>query len=479
VIVIALALALALVGLIAIGALPAVFGLVAITIVAAVVYWTVRDRAQNILLVFVSVFLALIVVNGPTPRLSDPKGLERLQQLWNRGAFDDRLPVVLHLVFDEMMSPGAIAEDLPGAVPARQSLYALGERYGLRTYDSVYSRAYFSGVSIPNLFNAEYRGKMGVSDRFPKLLEQTPQNAYFDDMKARGYRTIVFQTSHLDFCGNPSVDMCETFPSFDPRVIQSNARPDLRARATHVLSVLLRSYEPSYVSLYGRRLMTGSERDENAVRTGTEERFDVQGFPAWFDRFVGFVETVPRGSHVFAHFMVPHAPYFLNAECGSTTDGGAGYYLGDRFPGATERAEARRRSYASYLAQLQCVSSRIGIFLEAVARNPELRDARLIIHGDHGSRISAGQLIGDHGRDDYISNYATYFAVRAPGVAPGLDCRLLSLAEAFRERAAASPSPIDRPTPPVLVQSAAGSDAVVEAPMPTFGCAERGTHHEK
>lgn len=472
--VIAIALALVLVGLIGTGSLPPVFGLAAMTILAAVVYWTVRDRVQNILLVFVSVFLALVVLNSPTPRLSDPKGVERLQQLWNLGAFDVRLPVVLHLVFDEMMSPGGIDESLPGAVPARQSLYALGERYGLRTYDSVYSRAYFSGVSIPNLFNAEYRGKTGVSDRFPKLLEETPQNAYFDDMNARGYRTIVFQTSHLDFCGNSSVDQCETFPSFDPRVVQSNARLDLRSRASHVLSVLLRSYEPSYSSRYGHRLLTGSERDEHAVRTGTEERFDVQGFTTWFDRFVAFVETVPRGSHVFAHFMVPHAPYLLTAECAPGTNGGAGYYLGDRFPVAAERADVRRRSYGNYLAQLRCVNSRIGVFLDAVGRIPTLQDARIIIQGDHGSRISVGKMIEDHQRDDYISNYATYFAVRAPGVVPGLDCRFISLAEAFREHAAAVSSPIDRPTPPVLVESRARSELVVETPMPVFGCAARG-----
>ena len=471
----ALIVALAVVGLIAAGRLPPVFGLVAMTIVVALVFWTVRHRLQNILMVFFSVFLALVVINSPRPRLSDPKRVERLQQQWNRGAFDTRLPAVLHLVFDEMMSPGGLDDELPGAVQARQSLYALGERYGLRTYDSVYSRAFFSGVSLPNLFNAEYLGHTGRSERFPGLLEEAPQNAYFDDMNARGYRTIVFQTSHLDFCGNSSIDLCETFPSFDPAVVRSTESLDLRTRSEHVLKVLLRSYEPSYVSRYGWRLLTGSERNDNAVRTGTEERFDVQGFTNWFDRFVAFVETVPRGSHVFAHFMAPHAPYLLTAECAPAADVGAGYYLQDRFPGAAERAEARRRYYRHYLPQLRCVSDRIRAFLDAVARNPALQDARIIIHGDHGSRISAGNLLEHHGREDFISNYATYFAVRAPTVVPGVDCRLLSLAEAFREHAApASARAIDRATPPVLVQSNTGARVIVEAAMPAFGCAGNG-----
>lgn len=467
-----LACAVGLVGFVAAGTLPPVFGLGALALVAAAVYWALRDRIHEILLVFASAFLVLVVIDSPAVRLSDPHGVKRLEQVWMGGTFDERLPVILHLVFDEMMSPGAIDGRTGDGAATRDAFYKLGERYGLRTFDSVYSRSFFSGVSLPNLFNAEYLGHTGASERSPMLMA-TPQNAYFDDLARQGYRTVVFQTSLLDFCGNRHVDLCDSFPSYDPGVLRSDAL-DLRARVVHVTTVLLRSYEPGYVPLYGRRWLTGSDpqEDAEAQKMGTQQRFDVEGFPAWFDRFVGFVERVPRGTHVFAHFMVPHAPYRLTPDCTIAADGGAGYYLAERFPAPTDRAAARQGYYRLYLLQLQCVVNRLDRFFEAVRRNPALRDARIVIHGDHGSRISAGNRIEDHRPEDYISNYATYFAVAAPGVQPGTDCRFLSLAEAFRDHiGSTAPPAIDRTTPPVLVRSKERENVLVESPMPRFGCA--------
>lgn len=467
------ALAVLLAGLVVAGTLPSVYGLAALWLLVAAVYWSLRDRIHDILLVFVTVFLLLVVISNPAPRLSDPIGVARLEQRWAKGPFDDRLPVILHLVFDEMMSPGAADQSVPETVEAREILHRLGGRYGLRTFDSVYSRSYFSGVSLPNLFNSEYLGQTGQSAQFPKVLLATPHNAYFDDFASRGYRTAVFQTSLLDFCGNRNVDMCETFPSWDPGVLRSDTL-HLRARAGHVLTVLLRSYEPGHVSRYGEWMVTGVDPRQitAAQKLGTERRFDVQGFIPWFERFVGFVERVPRGTHVFAHFMMPHAPYLMSPDCTITGDGGAGYYLAERFPDAASRELARRQYYKAYVTQLHCVVNRIGTFLDAVQRNPALRDARILIHGDHGSRISSGNRIEDYRREDFISNYATYFAIRAPDVEAGADCRFLSLAEAFRAHVGAqNPAAIDRPTPPVLVQSKAGDNVRVEASMPRFGCA--------
>lgn len=468
------ALALGLLALIFLGLLPGAFGLVAALIVIAAVYWRLRDRIQNILLVFVSVFLAMIIVQSPAPRISDAQEVANLRTTWAAsGEFDERLPVVLHLVFDEMMSPGAIDETIPTGATARQELYALGERYGLRTFDSVYSRSFFSGVSMPNLFNAEYHGDTSRAHRFTRPVERLPQNGYFEDMARRGYRTVVFQTSLLDFCASSSVRMCETFPSFDPNAADGGSL-DLRSRIVHVSDVLLDSYEPSYVSRLGRRVLSYlGEAPSEAAELGADDRFDVHGFTSWFDRFIGFVEGVPRGTHVFAHLMVPHGPYMLSEDCRITGNGGVGYYLGNRFPDETARAAARREYFAAYFAQLRCVRDRIAAFLEAVRRTPTLHDARIIIHGDHGSRISVGNLIEDYETDDYIANYGAYFAVRAPGVPPGRDCEFLSLIEAFR-RFVEGPvplRPLDRGHPPVLVQSKTNSELFVEGDMPRFGCA--------
>ena len=469
-----LGLAVALIALVFVGSVPDVVGVVAIFVVALTLYWPLRDRIPDILMVFMTVLLVMIVVGGPAPRVfSDPAGFEKLRRIWlERGPFDERLPVILHLIFDEMMSPGAISETVPTGPSARRALYALGDEYGLRTFDSVYSRAFFSGVAMPNLFNAEFVGSTALSDRFPQSLQRLPKNAYFEELAKRGYRTVVFQTAHLNFCANARVAMCETFASFDPG--EPDGERGLSSRALHLASILLRSYEPSYFSRFGQRLLskfnsgTGQSRD-----LGVGGRFDVQRFPGWFDRFIGFVEGVPRGTHVFAHFMVPHGPYLLTDECAVGPDAGVGYYLGSRIPDARKRADARQDYYAHYLAQLGCVRSRIAAFLEAVGRNPQLRDATVIVHGDHGSRISVGNLVEDYEQEDFAANYGTYFAVRAPGVEPGVDCEFLSLPEAFRRSIAgdAPLPPLDHSNPPVVVRTKASDEQMVEVPMPRFGCA--------
>ncbi|MEZ5319802.1 MAG: sulfatase-like hydrolase/transferase [Vicinamibacterales bacterium] len=465
-------------GLVYAGWLPPAAGLVSVGAATALVFWKLRDRIHGILLVFVGVLLVSTMVASPRPKIvADDLGADDDAALAARfraaGPFRTDLPVTVHLIFDEMQSTGAIDTATPAGEAARAQLLAVADRHGLRTFDSVYSRYFFSGVSMPNMMNAEFEGRTDTANHSTEILPAIRDNAYFDRLAERGYRTAVFQTSHLDFCAHPGIALCETFDSFDPGA--GAATLDLRTRTVTLWSTLLRAWEPSYVSVYGLRAVRryyGLE-DRPIGVLGTEGRFDVQRFPAWFDRFVRFVTGVPRGTHVFAHFMVPHSPYLLTRECVVSGTFDAGYYLGRNVPDPSAREAARRRFTDAYLAQLQCVASKIDELLDAMASVPALADARLIIQGDHGSRISMGNVLEGYEPRDFIANYGAYFAVKAPGAAPGVDCEFLSLPEAFRRYAdpAGPLPPLDRPHPPVVVTSNEAGGRKVEAVMPVFGCA--------
>ena len=465
--------------LVYLGIAPPVLGLLSIGVPIVFLFWCLERRFESVLLVFVAALLALTIAGQPLPTIfvegDDHEGLARLRMNWKAGAgFDERLPVVVHLIFDEMTSPGALDGDVPGGGAARQALHAVADRSQVRVFDSVYSRYFFSGIAIPNLVHREYLGRTGPTNQSARLRETIRDNAYFEAMETRGYRTVVFQTTHLNFCAHRTVDHCETIASFDPGDSRTG-EPEGRAHTRELWSTLLRVYEPSYVSRYGLDLVATwyplEPRHQEAL--GVEGRYDVQRFPRWFDRFIGFIEDVPRGTHVFAHFMAPHAPYLLNEACEIGGRPAAGYYLGQRFPGADERQAARDRFFADYLAQVRCVQRKLDAFFGAVARNPNLYDATIIIHGDHGSRISVGNMIEDYTRRDFIDNYATYFAVKAPGIAPGIDCEFQSLPEAFRRVVPGSDglAPLDRTRLPVVVNTKAGEGVRVEAEMPIFGCA--------
>ena len=460
------------------GAVPPAFGLVTLAWTLACVFWFLRARIHGILLVFLTVMLAGAVVGRPFPKLSGDdfasEAPDALAKKWSaHGPFNAQLPVVVHIIFDELMSPGGLTSDIPGADRARQAYYDLGSRYGFRTFDSVYSRYFFSGVSIPNLMNADYLGHTRLEEEYTDIQEKTVANAYFDAMARRGYRTAVFQTAVLDFCHNASVRMCETFNSFDPAG-GAASHLDVRTRTATLWSTMLRALAPSYASTYGQGLLDriyGIDSREVGV-LGTADRFDVNQFPVWFDRFANFVRQVPRGTHVFAHFMAPHSPYLLTSGCIVSGRVDAGYYLA-RFGSPANRAAARSRYYADYLQQVACVQQKLSELVDALSNVDALRDATIIVHGDHGSRISVGNMIEDYTPRDFVDNYATYFAVKGPGVEPGVDCRFMALPQVFRHYAGATdtfPAP-DDPRLPVVVNSRAGKDVRVEAPMPVFGCA--------
>lgn len=198
-------------------------------------------------------------------------------------------------------------------------------------------------------------------------------------------------------------------------------------------------------------------------------RYDVQRFPQWFDRFTRFVATVPRGTHVFAHFMVPHSPYLLLESCVVSGKVDTGYNL-SQYP-AGERAEKRRDHYQRYLAQLRCVEHKLDDLMATLAQSAQFRDAVIVIHGDHGSRISSSDILEDYDKRDFVDNYATFFAIRAPGVPPGVDCEFVTLPEVFRRYMARPARKPDSGVPlPVVVRSRGAGNTKVEAPMPRFGC---------
>lgn len=461
--------------LVATGQAPAAAGLISLTAVLAALFWALRSHVAGLLLVFLAVAGATTVLTGPRLNLGGSgaagDGADVVGRWTAAGGFDEDLPIMVHIVLDEMMSTGAITDDFEGGTATREQLYAFGDDHRFRTFDSVYSRRYYSGVSLPHMMNAEFDGQTANADLPAAIQGVVADNSYFRAMAVRGYRTAVFQSAVINFCESPEVALCETFQSFDPA---EDPTPSMGAgkQALALSETALRTFEPGYLPHYGLELLNaawGMGRRESIVE-GTAGRFDPHGFVRWFDRFGTFVEGVPRGTHVFAHFVVPHAPYLLSDTCEVGGRIGAGYSLVRQFPDESRRPAARLGYYADYLRQVSCVATKLDGLMRRLSSVESFADATFVIHGDHGSRISNGFVAADLKPQDLVDNFATYFAVRAPGMEPGIDCHFTSLPQAFSSimgGAAAGGDPL-----PVLVRTAAtGDPAAIEMPMPVFGCA--------
>lgn len=140
---------------------------------------------------------------------------------------------------------------------------------------------------------------------------------------------------------------------------------------------------------------------------------------AWTTRLA---EDGERGTYYFFHAILPHFPYLFTAQCDVRPVGswkGRGQWLGQ------DTLQTRRERYGVYAEQVMCTQQHIERVLAAVQSNPRLRDAVVIVHGDHGSRIGfredeferwlrEGGTAGEFERDWR----AAFFAVRFPD-APG------------------------------------------------------------
>ncbi|MFL6244706.1 MAG: sulfatase-like hydrolase/transferase [Thermoanaerobaculia bacterium] len=463
------------------GMLPPVAGSLAVALVVAGIFWLIRTQLPSILLVFVAVLLVSVVVTHRLPKMRpdrvEAQEGDQLSKKWAAsGKFNEKLPIVIHLVFDEMLSVGAMTDDLPTAARTREALLDFGEKHSFRIFDSVYSRYYYTAESIPHMMHREYLGRMGMDSFYTlKLNPRTnaysvTDNAYFDDMAQRGYRTAVFQSNYIDFCANKNVDLCQTLDSFDPG--KNSAGLDTPTRRVSLWQTVLRAYEPSYTSKVGERLVARAYglKTREAEVIGAGGRYDVHRFPEWFDRFTRFTSNVPRGTHVFAHFLVPHAPYLLLESCVVSGKLENVHEL-NRLPPA-EREKKRQEYYGSYFGQVRCVAKKLDDFMSTLEKSDRFRDAVVVIHGDHGSRISVSDVLEDYSKRDFVDNYAAFFAVRSPAAAAGLDCEFTSLPEVFRRsmKPGAAAAPGTGPHLPVVVLSRNAGNNKVEAPMPAFGC---------
>jgi hypothetical protein len=103
---------------------------------------------------------------------------------------------------------------------------------------------------------------------------------------------------------------------------------------------------------------------------------------------------------------------------------------------------------------------------------------KIIIHGDHGSRIFLHEPTGpdrDHlVASDYIDSFSTLFALKAPGLRPDYDRRMVAIQDLLLP--ITDEQPLDRLAMPraepyVLLEN---GDSMVRQPMPEFGNPEPG-----
>jgi len=84
-----------------------------------------------------------------------------------------------------------------------------------------------------------------------------------------------------------------------------------------------------------------------------------------------------------------------------------------------------RTRQAAANEQMLCLTRKLEKTIAAFRASPGARDGIIVVHGDHGSRVTHHDPEQENkarlSKADLLAGYATLFAVRAPGIAPGIE----------------------------------------------------------
>jgi hypothetical protein len=136
------------------------------------------------------------------------------------------------------------------------------------------------------------------------------------------------------------------------------------------------------------------------------------------------------GDFFLAHLLIPHFPYVYDAGCNLRTDPEVWLNkdaLSHRFStwNPPNTAVSRMERYRNYLAQIACTNRRLERLFDILKGSGQFERAIILIHGDHGSRITRSPMYAyAHDTltpDDYRDSFSTLFALKAPGIEPGYD----------------------------------------------------------
>ena len=334
---------------------------------------------------------------------------------------DSQLPVFVHLVLDGHIGTAGLPAEVAGATELGEAIVSDLVEHGFRVYERAFSRHPTTRASVSAILNLEdpphpnRHVRAGQSGRIVAT-----RNDLYAALVERGYRVEVIQPDGYDWCsarGAP-VERCDVYPYQMLRWLDS-------AR--------LSPWEAS-------RVIVAAFLNGSTVWFNVTEAYvvDLRAAAPWLPRlpetvftYVGIdalerlaslpvrIERLSRGNALFAHILLPHGPHVFDADCGMRAD------LDDwREPerqGANAALERWRSEYRRYFGQVRCVHHHLDRIMTTIAAQARLRDAVIVLHGDHGSRIPRPIQTGVGARSHLVDGLSTLFAVRAPGIVPGRD----------------------------------------------------------
>lgn len=306
------------------------------------------------------------------------------------------LPAIVHIILDEHIGIEGLPATNPESRAMKAELRSFYEERGFAVFGRAYSEHMHTVNAIPDILNYGNRGGTGAS----KTGVRVGKTMHFGRLRAQGYRLHLFQSNFADFCTDASSATCTTY-------IDSSLRPTLQVPLSAPERARLIAVKFAALSSLAKKIYGAAYLERMSLTSS------VAAFAA-APRFAEQVRHAKRGEVYFAHLLIPHYPYVTNRDC--------------RFLATSQWRQRMgtvpiREREAAYFEQLRCTTQQIDSILDAIAKSPAGGDAIVIVHGDHGSRVTnVDPQVANQGyftEADLIAGYSTIFAVRSKGIAPG------------------------------------------------------------
>jgi hypothetical protein len=344
-------------------------------------------------------------------------------------------PLIVHLVLDEQIGiEGFPADITPPAFRSQLKPFFVDRGFLLfgRAY-SEYFNTYRSLAAVLNFKPGEFVGTPLVSPGRTGLPWDLTENAYFARLTAAGYALRVYQPDYLNLCANPGpTTSCHTYAATSLGALAPVPLSGVQKASIIASMYLDRSNAYAFVrQLYnaGRARLSAKRR---RMPPWNWERNRLSGLSsmAALHMVAKDLLRAQRGQVVFAHLLLPHYPYVYNRTCDVRPPGEWLERMdhADAPAGSINSAASRQARYTRYVEQVECVQGQLDQLISSIPVSLR-RDAIIIIHGDHGSRIVRTEPNGGSQASavDYTDSYSTLFAVKSPRLHPGYDRRMVSI----------------------------------------------------
>jgi hypothetical protein len=377
-------------------------------IAAAAIFLVLTVRAKEVPHQLFVIFGGFFLVSSLIGLGQSKAWLTETKPAKNATAAQTNRPAIIHVLLDEHIGIEGFHKSASGNQTAAKlrSFYTAND---FALYGKAYSRHMHTVNAVPHILNFGEKSAQDANRQGATI----GKSAYFDALTAMDYRLSIYQSDFADFCSGYESARCVTYsnsslqPLLDYKLDPLDRTTLILAKffgLSQGLDYVVRQFP--FVDRWAARIgMRGLNGFIRLKETGTIPALKM------LDKLAQDVETAQPGQAYFIHALFPHYPYTTKADCSPKTM--------SQWKRRKDRISMIERTDA-YDEQAQCAATKVQALVAALKRSPVADNFVMIVHGDHGSRITNLDPIYERKAEiqhpDLVASFSTLFAVRLPGV---------------------------------------------------------------